>query len=127
MSDNRCALFSRHDFKNEIFYYFLPFFHEKRHLIGEKISQFELNLYSDYLYSSRDFSNKKGENFAKYLFNNIKQQDNYKTTPCIIGAISSYFTQEYQLDEEVKNSRFFVANYDFAKKVTLAHSSGKIQ
>ena len=93
-------------------------------LKGEKISQFELNLYSDYLYSSRDFSNKKGENFAKYLFNNIKQQDNYKTTPCIIGAISSYFTQEYQLDEEVKNSRFFVANYDFAKKVTLAHSSG---
>lgn len=41
MSENRCPLFSRHDFKNEIFYYFLPFFHEKRHVIGEKISQFQ--------------------------------------------------------------------------------------
>ena len=40
MSENRCTLFFRHDFKNEIFYYFLPMFHEKRHVIGEKISQF---------------------------------------------------------------------------------------
>jgi hypothetical protein len=41
MSENRCSLFFRHDFKNEIFYYFLPMFYEKRHVIGEKISQFQ--------------------------------------------------------------------------------------
>jgi hypothetical protein len=40
MSESRCPLFSRHDFKNEWFYYFLPYFYEKRHVIGEKISQF---------------------------------------------------------------------------------------
>ena len=40
MLENRCSLFFRHDLKNEIFYYFLPMIHEKRHVIGEKISQF---------------------------------------------------------------------------------------
>ena len=46
MQENICPLFFRHDFKNEIFDYFLPMFHEKRHSIGEKISQFNAASYN---------------------------------------------------------------------------------
>jgi hypothetical protein len=40
MTDNRSTFFTRHDFKNEYFYYFSTISHEKRHIIGDKISQF---------------------------------------------------------------------------------------
>ena len=41
MSEKRCTLFSKHNFENEWFYYFLNFNYEKRHLIGERISEFQ--------------------------------------------------------------------------------------
>ena len=41
MSEKQCTLFSRNNFENEWFYYFLNLNYEKRHIIGERISEFQ--------------------------------------------------------------------------------------
>ena len=41
MTETFCTLFSKHDFENEWFYYHLNLNYEKRHVIGERISEFQ--------------------------------------------------------------------------------------
>ena len=91
---------------------------------NEKLSEEEINIYADYLYSSRDFTNKKGDVFVEYILNNAIKY-NIKSTPAIIGAITSFCPYEYELDKEVKNSRFFVAEKDGSSSLSIAHSSKK--
>ena len=90
----------------------------------EKITQEELDFISDYIYSSRNFKNKAGRIFAEYLFNEIKPNMNIKASTQILGAITSYFTQCYIKDEEVKNARTFVTTFDYGKQ-DIAHFSGR--
>ena len=41
MSEKKCSLFFKNNFINECFYYFANLSHEKRNLIGEKISEYQ--------------------------------------------------------------------------------------
>ena len=41
MTEKHFSLFSRNNFENEWFYYFLNLNYEKRHIIGERISEFQ--------------------------------------------------------------------------------------
>ena len=88
----------------------------------EQLSKEEIDIYADYLYSSRDFSKDKGKLFVEYILNNADKY-NIKSSPTIIGAISSYLPQEYSLDDEIKNVRFFIANKDGSIPTRIAHSS----
>ena len=90
---------------------------------GKKLNQMQVDLVADYIYSSRDVSNKKGEIFAKYILNNSKKYG-IKSSAAIIGAMTTVITDNYSLDDEVKNSRFYIAEYDGEKRVQTAHSSG---
>lgn len=89
----------------------------------EKISQNEIDLVGDYIYSSRNFNNDIGKIYAEYIFNEITSESNIKMSLQMLGALTSYFTQCYTIDEEVKNSRTFIAEFD-NKKEDLAHKSG---
>lgn len=89
----------------------------------ERISQDEINLVSDYIYSSRNFNNNIGKIYAEYIFNEITTDSNIKMSIPMLGALTSYFTQYYSADNEVKNSRTFIAEFD-NKKEDLAHKSG---
>ncbi|MDE5888519.1 MAG: hypothetical protein K2H20_00710, partial [Bacilli bacterium] len=89
----------------------------------EKISQEELNFICDYIYSSRDFSNDIGRTCAEYIFNEITPDSNIKASVQLLGAITSYFTQCFKKDKDVKNSRVFIAAQDY-KSSDLAHKSG---
>ena len=95
----------------------------KKMVNREKISQEEIDLVGDYIYSSRNFNNDIGRIFAEYLFNEITPESNIRVSPQILGAITSYFTQCYTIDEDVKNSRTFIADYD-ENSSDLAHKSG---
>ncbi len=81
-----------------------------------------INIAADYIYSSRDVSGDKGDIFAKYILNNAKKF-NISSSIAIIGAITTIITSNFTLDEEARNSRFFIANYDKNQKVGIAHSS----
>lgn len=89
----------------------------------EKVDQEELDFISDYIYSSRNFDNGIGKIFAEYLFNEIDSNMNIKVSTPLLGALTSYFTQCYTIDSEVKNTRTFVTTFDNGKK-DLAHQSG---
>lgn len=89
----------------------------------ERISQEEIDLIGDYIYSSRNFNNDIGKIFAEYLFNEITPESNIRVSPQILGAITSYFTQCYTIDQDVKNSRTFIADHD-GNSSDLAHKSG---
>ena len=62
MTEKHFSLFSRNNFENEWFYYFLNLNYEKRHIIGERISEFQgvsyfyiINIKIDYkLFSKRE-------------------------------------------------------------------------
>ena len=98
---------------------------EKRELV----SQIELDIVGDYIYTSRDFSNNIAKTFVEYMFNEIKNNPNIRPTVPIMGAITSYFTQCYTKDDRVKNSRMFISDFDSKKEMhkntNPAHSSGK--
>lgn len=89
----------------------------------EKVNQEELDFISDYIYSSRNFNNGIGKIFAEYLFNEINPNMNIKVSIPLLGALTSYFTQCYTIDKDVKNTRTFVTSFDNGKK-DLAHQSG---
>ncbi len=89
----------------------------------EKVSQEELDLVCDYIYSSRDFSNDIGKTCAEYIFNEIRPESNIKASVQILGALTSYFTQCFKKDKDVKNSRTFIAVKD-KKMQDIAHKFG---
>ena len=41
MTEKLCTLFLRNNLENKCFYYFLNLNYEKRHIIGERISEFQ--------------------------------------------------------------------------------------
>lgn len=88
----------------------------------ESISQEEIDFISDYIYSSRNFSDNTNT-YIEYIFNEIKPDSNIKASTQMLGAITYCFTQEYTKDTEVKNSRTFIADFD-NKSSNLAHKSG---
>lgn len=88
----------------------------------ESISQEEIDFISDYIYSSRNFSDNTNT-YIEYIFNEIKPDSNIKVSTQMLGAITYCFTQEYTKDTEVKNSRTFIADFD-NKSSDLAHKSG---
>ena len=90
---------------------------------GKYLSQEYIDLAGDYIYSSRDLSNNRGGIFAKYILNNCKKY-NIKSSSQIVGALLTVLTNNYSLDEEVKSSRFYIAEYDRGNVVNMAHSSG---
>ncbi len=90
---------------------------------GKKLNQSYIDIAADYIYSSRDISGDKGKIFAKYILNNSKKY-NLKSSPAIDGAMLTIATNNYSLDENVKNTRFYVAEYDVSKQVSIAHSNG---
>ena len=83
-----------------------------------------INIAADYIYSSKDTNDGKGEILASYILNNAAKLK-LKSTPAIAGALTTICASKYTLDTEVKNSRFFIANYDGSKRSNVAHSSGK--
>jgi hypothetical protein len=93
---------------------------------NHRLTQDLINIAADYIYSSKDFSNDKGEIFSKYILNNAKEL-NIKCNAAIGGAFTTIFGQYFDLDDDVKNSRFFIANYDSKNKTNIAHSSGQFK
>lgn len=91
----------------------------------EKVTQKELDFLADYIYTSRNFDNEYAQVLAEYIFNEITPESNIKASVHIIGALLSYFTQCYNKDERVKNSRMFIGTLDGGKLVNVAHSSGR--
>lgn len=91
---------------------------------GKYLSQDFVNLTGDYIYSSRDISNDRGRIFAKYIFN-YSHRYNINSSPQIIGAMTTIFTNNYSLDDDVKNTRFYIAEYDSGVKVNVAHSNNQ--
>ena len=89
----------------------------------KKISQKEIDFLSDYIYSSRNFTDDKATKLVEYIFNEIDESSGIKTSVEILGAVTSYFTQCYTKDDKVKNSRTFIADFD-NRSNDLAHSSG---
>lgn len=89
----------------------------------ERVSQDEINLVGDYIYSSRNFTNNIGKIYAEYIFNEITPDSNIKMSLPMLGALTSYFSQCHSVDDEIKNSRTFIANFD-NKKEDIAHKSG---
>jgi len=90
---------------------------------GKRLSQTHINIAADYIYTSRDLDNKYGEIFAKYILNNSKKYG-ITSTSAINGAMTTIVTNNYSLDDEVKNTRFYIAEYDGGEKVPTAHSNG---
>lgn len=90
---------------------------------GQELSQSMVDLAGDYIYSSRNLSNNYDSFFAKYILN-CSAKYNIKASVPIIGAMTTIFTNFYDSDEEVKNSRFYIAEYDGKRRVNVAHSSG---
>lgn len=91
----------------------------------KKVTQKELDFLSDYLYTSRNFENEYAQVLAEYVLNEITPESNIKASIHIIGALLSYFTQCYNKDESIKNSRMFIGTLDGGKIVDVAHSSGR--
>ncbi len=83
-----------------------------------------INIAADYIYTSKDTEDGKGEIFASYILNHAEALK-LKSTPAIAGALTTICASKFTLDPEVKNSRFFIANFDGAKRTHLAHSSGR--
>lgn len=74
------------------------------------ISQEELDIVGDYLYSSRNFHESLAKKFANYIFNEAKQNPNLKSSPQIGGALANYFVYQNTLDDRLKNRHLIIAN-----------------
>jgi len=83
-----------------------------------------INIAADYIYASKDTEDGKGEIFASYILNHAEALK-LKSTPAIAGALTTICASKFTLDPEVKNSRFFIANYDGSQKTRLAHSNSR--
>ena len=77
----------------------------------EQVSQNELNMVGDYLYSGRDFGSTLASGFARYMFSNdAKQRQDLKPSTQIGGALANYFVYKNTLDDRLKERRIIIAN-----------------
>ena len=77
----------------------------------QKLSQDQMDIIGDYIYSSKNFNNGIAKKYAEYCLNEIKPEYNLKASTPMLGALTNYFVHEYQIDRDVqKNSRFIIAN-----------------
>ncbi len=77
---------------------------------GVAVSQGELNMAGDYLYSSRDFNNGLAKKFACYMFNDASQRRDLNSSTQICGALANYFAYKNTLDDRIKERRIVIAN-----------------
>ena len=86
------------------------------------ITQEELHIMSDYIYTSRVHNLAFLNGFIEYVFNYLP--DNITPDPALIGAIINCFVAFYYDDERVsKSSRFFICEKDNGKNVDKAHTN----
>lgn len=84
---------------------------------NQKVNQELIDIAGDYLYSSRNLSDNRGQIFAKYILNNSERY-NIKSSVQILGAMTAIFIDQFSLDDEVKSSRFYIASYDSNNRIT---------
>lgn len=75
-----------------------------------KVSQGELNMVGDYLYSGRDYDSGLAKKFACYMFNDARQRQDLVSSTQIGGALANYFAYKDTLDERLKERRIIIAN-----------------
>ena len=76
-----------------------------------KLSQKQMDIVGDYIYSGKNFDNGVAEAYAKYCFNDIDENSTIKPSVPMIGALTNYFASQYTIDEDVRrNSRFIIAD-----------------
>ena len=74
------------------------------------VSQGELNMVGDYLYSGRDFGSGLAKKFACYMFNEARERRDLKPSTQIGGALANYFGYKDTLDDRLKDRRIIIAN-----------------
>ena len=74
------------------------------------VSQGELNMVGDYLYSGRDFGSGLAKKFACYMFNEARERQDLKPSTQIGGALANYFGYKDTLDDRLKDRRIIIAN-----------------
>ncbi|MBR6505339.1 hypothetical protein IKT18_00635 [Candidatus Saccharibacteria bacterium] len=74
------------------------------------VSQGELNMVGDYLYSGRDFGSDLAKKFACYMFNDARERQDLKSSTQIGGALANYFGYKDTLDNRLKDRRIIIAN-----------------
>lgn len=74
------------------------------------VSQGELNMVGDYLYSGRDFGSDLAKKFACYMFNDARERQDLKSSTQIGGALANYFGYKDTLDDRLKDRRIIIAN-----------------
>ena len=83
------------------------------------VSQGELNMVGDYLYSGRDFGSGLAKKFACYMFNEARERRDLEPSTQIGGALANYFGYKDTLDDRLKDRRIIIANnsrYDNEKQ-----------
>lgn len=74
------------------------------------VSQGELNIVGDYLYSGRDFGSDLAKKFTCYMFNDARERQDLKSSTQIGGALANYFGYKDTLDDRLKDRRIIIAN-----------------
>lgn len=74
------------------------------------VSQGELNMVGDYLYSGRDFDSGLAKKFACYMFNDARQRQDLNSSTQIGGALANYFAYKDTLDDRLRERRIIIAN-----------------
>lgn len=74
------------------------------------VSQGEINMVGDYLYSSRDFDDGLAKKFACYMFNDARQRLDLNSSTQIGGALANYFAYKDTLDDRLKERQIIIAN-----------------
>ena len=82
-----------------------------------ELSQFQIDLIGDYLYSSKNINvtsnNSLAEKYVGYCYNDISEESSIKPSTQMLGALGNYFAKLYTIDEDVKgSSRIIIANLD---------------
>ena len=74
------------------------------------VSQGELDMVGDYLYTGRDFDSGLAKKFACYMFNEATQRQDLKSSTQIGGALANYFAYKDTLDDRLKDRHVIIAN-----------------
>ena len=100
---------------------------EKRLENGAVVSQGELDIVGDYLYSSGDYDDGLAKTFACYLFNEARERQDLTSSTQIGGALANYFAYKDTLDDRLKERRIIISNYagwDNEKKTLRSVNTG---
>ncbi len=76
-----------------------------------KLSQKQMDIVGDYIYSGKSFDDGAAEAYSKYCFNDVDDDSRIKPSIPMLGALANYFASSYTIDEDVRdNSRIIIAN-----------------